>query len=227
RDGERLLEVPVVVFLVVLGVVEQIDLRVLLPFGIEALAGHIGAYRREQLDTDDGDDELQGDDAAEQGHHGPRPSRRRRSLHDVARGRRSAVDRQAAFLPQPEVIRLPRCVRARILWARLATMCKSGSVARGLRATPNHDKESWRHSMKFTPSHLAAVLAAASFALVGTGADPAQAQAASFTLSSPDLPGNAFPVKFILNGFGCTGANTSPALVWSNVPAGTKSLALQ
>ena len=81
--------------------------------------------------------------------------------------------------------------------------------------------------MKFALSPLAAVLAAASFALVGTGADRAHAQAASFTLSSPDLPGNVFPAKFILNGFGCSGANTSPALVWSNVPAGTKSLALQ
>src|SRR5207342_1735754 len=106
-------------------------------------------------------------------------------------------------------------------------MCKSGNAARGLRATSNHDEEPWRHSMKSTLSPLAAVLATASFALVGAGVDDAQAQAASFTLSSPDLPGNAFPAKFILNGFGCTGANTSPALVWSNVPAGTKSLALQ
>src|SRR6476646_1399183 len=76
--------------------------------------------------------------------------------------------------------------------------------------------------MKLTHAPLAAALA-----LFATGVDEAQAQAAPFTLSSPDLPGNVFPVKFILNGFGCTGANTSPALVWSNVPAGTKSLALQ
>jgi Raf kinase inhibitor-like YbhB/YbcL family protein len=48
-----------------------------------------------------------------------------------------------------------------------------------------------------------------------------------FTLSSPDLTGNTFATKFILNGFGCTGQNVSPALVWSNVPAGTKSFALQ
>jgi Raf kinase inhibitor-like YbhB/YbcL family protein len=81
--------------------------------------------------------------------------------------------------------------------------------------------------MKLTPSPLAAVLAAASFALVGPAADDAQAQAAPFTLSSPDLTSGVFPVKFILNGFGCTGGNTSPALVWRNVPAGTKSLSLQ
>ena len=71
------------------------------------------------------------------------------------------------------------------------------------------------------------VLAAAAFALTAATLDDASAQSAPFTLSSPDLPGNVFPTKFILNGFGCTGANTSPALVWSNVPAGTKSLTLQ
>jgi hypothetical protein len=81
--------------------------------------------------------------------------------------------------------------------------------------------------MKFTHSPLAVVLAAATFALGGTSLGDAQAQAPAFTLSSPDLPGNAFPNKFILNGFGCAGSNTSPALAWSNVPAGTKSLALQ
>ena len=32
---------------------------------------------------------------------------------------------------------------------------------------------------------------------------------------------------FILNAFGCTGGNVSPQLVWSGVPSGAKSLALQ
>ena len=41
------------------------------------------------------------------------------------------------------------------------------------------------------------------------------------------ISGNVFRARFILNGFGCSGGNTSPALVWSNVPAGTKSLSLQ
>src|SRR5437588_29165 len=54
-----------------------------------------------------------------------------------------------------------------------------------------------------------------------------QAQAQAFTLSSPDLASGTFDAKFILNGFGCSGQNISPALEWSNVPAGTKSLALQ
>ena len=55
-----------------------------------------------------------------------------------------------------------------------------------------------------------------------------QAQAGSkFTLSSPDLSSGSFETKFTLNGFGCTGSNVSPALQWSNIPPGTKSLALQ
>jgi Raf kinase inhibitor-like YbhB/YbcL family protein len=54
-----------------------------------------------------------------------------------------------------------------------------------------------------------------------------KAPSTPFTLSSPDLVGGTFSNKFILNGFGCTGENVSPALQWSNVPIGTKSLALQ
>ncbi|HET6283456.1 MAG TPA: YbhB/YbcL family Raf kinase inhibitor-like protein [Polyangia bacterium] len=53
------------------------------------------------------------------------------------------------------------------------------------------------------------------------------AQAPAFTLSSPEVAGDSLPGKFILNGFGCTGQNVSPALQWSNAPAGTKSFALQ
>jgi len=48
-----------------------------------------------------------------------------------------------------------------------------------------------------------------------------------FTISSPDLASGSFDNKFILNGFGCAGGNVSPALEWSNVPEGTKSLSLQ
>lgn len=60
-----------------------------------------------------------------------------------------------------------------------------------------------------------------------SGCNRSEAQVPVFTLSSPDLAGNTFTTKYILNGFGCTGENVSPALVWSNVPAGTKSLHLQ
>jgi Raf kinase inhibitor-like YbhB/YbcL family protein len=51
-----------------------------------------------------------------------------------------------------------------------------------------------------------------------------------FMIWSPDLAGphgNAFPLANVLSGFGCTGGNVSPALKWSNLPAGTRSLALQ
>jgi Raf kinase inhibitor-like YbhB/YbcL family protein len=52
-------------------------------------------------------------------------------------------------------------------------------------------------------------------------------QTPPFTLSSPDLAGGTIADKYVLNGFGCKGQNVSPALEWRNVPAGTKSLAIQ
>jgi Raf kinase inhibitor-like YbhB/YbcL family protein len=52
------------------------------------------------------------------------------------------------------------------------------------------------------------------------------AQAAPFTLSSPDLASGTFPQRHVLNGFGCAGGNLSPALAWRGVPAGTRSLVL-
>ena len=48
-----------------------------------------------------------------------------------------------------------------------------------------------------------------------------------FTLSSPDLAeGKTIAAAQVFNGFGCSGGNISPALSWSNPPAGTKSFAL-
>ncbi len=72
------------------------------------------------------------------------------------------------------------------------------------------------------PSNLFAAMLLCAFGMLNV-----QAQGTAFTLSSPDLASGSFANKFILNGFGCTGGNVSPALQWSNVPAGTKSLALQ
>jgi Raf kinase inhibitor-like YbhB/YbcL family protein len=63
--------------------------------------------------------------------------------------------------------------------------------------------------------------------LSGCGGENAQAQVPVFSLASPDLSDGTFANKFLLNGFGCTGGNVSPALKWQNVPLGTKSLALQ
>jgi Raf kinase inhibitor-like YbhB/YbcL family protein len=49
----------------------------------------------------------------------------------------------------------------------------------------------------------------------------------SFRLTSPDVSeGAAIKAEQVLNGFGCSGQNVSPALQWSGAPAGTKSFAL-
>jgi Raf kinase inhibitor-like YbhB/YbcL family protein len=73
---------------------------------------------------------------------------------------------------------------------------------------------------------LSAVIAGAvSIAGCGNGND-ANAQTPVFTLSSPDLVTGTFDAQYILNGFGCTGGNISPAVNWANPPAGTKSFVL-
>ena len=73
-----------------------------------------------------------------------------------------------------------------------------------------------------TPSSIRPLLI--SVALLGIGAT---AQAAGFTLKSPDIkPGATLADTFVFNGFGCSGGNKSPALEWSGAPAGTKSYAL-
>jgi Raf kinase inhibitor-like YbhB/YbcL family protein len=51
--------------------------------------------------------------------------------------------------------------------------------------------------------------------------------AADFQLSSPAIkPESTLGIDQVFNGFGCTGKNISPELVWSNAPEGTKSFAL-
>ena len=48
----------------------------------------------------------------------------------------------------------------------------------------------------------------------------------SFVLSSPDIPsGGSIDPRFEFNGFGCSGENQSPTLLWSGAPQGTKSFA--
>ncbi len=67
-----------------------------------------------------------------------------------------------------------------------------------------------------------ALLAAMAMLLAAAPAD-----AAKFTLTSPDMKAGArMPEQFTFNGFGCTGPNTSPALAWSGAPEGTKSFVL-
>jgi len=84
----------------------------------------------------------------------------------------------------------------------------------------------------FSPVLLAAATAAQQGGLAGAKPPmnpPALTKpASSFTLSSPDIAeGSTIASKFVLNGFGCKGENVSPALVWANPPAGTKSYAVQ
>lgn len=53
------------------------------------------------------------------------------------------------------------------------------------------------------------------------------ASADSFRLTSPDLGSPpTMHEQFVFDGFGCNGGNQSPALEWSEPPAGTRSLAL-
>ena len=57
-------------------------------------------------------------------------------------------------------------------------------------------------------------------------ATPAVADDA-FTLKSADFEaGGKIAAEQVFNGFGCKGANVSPALAWSNAPEGTKSFAV-
>src|SRR5215472_3113228 len=64
-------------------------------------------------------------------------------------------------------------------------------------------------------------LAALSVCAVASGAGSA------FTLSSPDLPaGKPIAERYTANAWGCHGSNESPALQWTNAPAGTKSFAV-
>jgi len=67
---------------------------------------------------------------------------------------------------------------------------------------------------------LAAILLVGSFSVSASAAP-------TFKLSSPDLKSGVFDKAYTLNGFGCTGSNVSPAIQWSGLPAGTKSIALQ
>jgi hypothetical protein len=70
-----------------------------------------------------------------------------------------------------------------------------------------------------------ALLAASPLLLSGCGG--ADAQTVSFTLSSPDIAANStIGNKFVLNGLGCSGQNIAPALIWTNVPAGTQSFSV-
>jgi len=74
---------------------------------------------------------------------------------------------------------------------------------------------------------IACGLAAAAL-MAGCAGMPSAGGSPAFTLGSPDIAaGSTIDNAYVLNGFGCKGQNLSPALVWSNAPAGTKSFAVQ
>mgnify|MGYP003460912157 FL=1 len=60
---------------------------------------------------------------------------------------------------------------------------------------------------------------------MATLASTSQGIGQTFTLTSKDVGGQA-TMQQVFNEFGCTGANLSPELSWSNAPAGTKSFAI-
>jgi Raf kinase inhibitor-like YbhB/YbcL family protein len=74
---------------------------------------------------------------------------------------------------------------------------------------------------------LAGTWLAAAVTMVAAQVPSAHGGGGKFTLTSPDIAaGKTIAAAQVFNGFGCTGGNISPALAWSNAPAGTQSFAL-
>jgi Raf kinase inhibitor-like YbhB/YbcL family protein len=72
-----------------------------------------------------------------------------------------------------------------------------------------------------------AVRIAAASAWFGLSTVVAHAGPDGFTVSSPTFqPGAPLPSAHVLDGFGCTGGNRSPALQWTDPPPGTQSFAV-
>ncbi|WP_019009946.1 YbhB/YbcL family Raf kinase inhibitor-like protein [Deinococcus aquatilis] len=79
-----------------------------------------------------------------------------------------------------------------------------------------------------TPAPVPGINAGLNAAQRLTVAQPSPASVAgSLNLTSPTFTnGGVYAGEHVANGFGCTGPNTSPALNWTGVPAGTQSLVL-
>jgi Raf kinase inhibitor-like YbhB/YbcL family protein len=70
------------------------------------------------------------------------------------------------------------------------------------------------------------ILGAASIA-AGQGRRPVPAPVGHFRVTAPDLVSKGrISLPHVFNGMGCNGQNISPALQWTNPPAGTKSFAV-
>lgn len=73
----------------------------------------------------------------------------------------------------------------------------------------------------------ASVAALALTPTIGAAQSTRTAASMPFVLRSTDVaPNGTMTLTQVYDGFGCTGQNVSPALQWSGVPTGTKSLAL-
>jgi Raf kinase inhibitor-like YbhB/YbcL family protein len=71
------------------------------------------------------------------------------------------------------------------------------------------------------------MLGSASIAGAQKGKAKATQGRGSFKLAAPDLVSKGrITLPHVYNGMGCNGQNISPALEWSNAPAGTKSFAV-
>jgi Raf kinase inhibitor-like YbhB/YbcL family protein len=88
----------------------------------------------------------------------------------------------------------------------------------------NESRRYWRTAVGIS----AMILASASISNAqATKAKAKKANAASFRVSAPDfVTKGRVDISHVFNGMGCNGQNTSPALSWSNPPAGTKSFAV-
>jgi Raf kinase inhibitor-like YbhB/YbcL family protein len=75
--------------------------------------------------------------------------------------------------------------------------------------------------MRMKNTFTGAALVACMLAAAGASAAP------SISLSSRNLtPGRLMAIEQVYNSFGCNGQNRSPQLAWSNLPPGTRSIAI-